>query len=135
MIYSETLPTIEGIIEPAIINYFATINQERFAETALLFTENGELLAPFKNSVIGREKISSYLNQEAKGMKLLPKQGICETKDDSTKYKVLGQVKTSLFSVNVAWHFILNGDSQITIVEVKLLASPQELLSMQSKGQ
>lgn len=133
MTYTETSLIIEGITKPVIVNYFATLNQAEFAKTASLFTENGTLLAPFEKPIIGRANIAAYLNKEAKGMKLLPQQGICETKTDLLKYKVLGKVKTSLFSVNVAWHFILCQDEQIDTVQIKLLASPQELLSLQSK--
>ncbi len=131
----ETKPSlaIKGITESALINYFVTINQEEFATTAALFAEAGELLAPFEKSLVGKEKIAAYLTKEAKGMKLLPKQGIKETEADFAKYKILGKVKTSLFSVNVAWNFTLNADRQITTAEIKLLASPQELLGLQNK--
>ncbi len=126
---------IKNIEEPVIINYFATINQGKFVETAALFAEEGKLLAPFEKPIIGKEAIATYLSKEAKGMKLLPHQGIHEsTEDDLVEIiKVTGQVKTSLFSVNVAWHFCLNSDQQITTAKIKLLASPQELLGLQQK--
>ncbi|HEY9771111.1 MAG TPA: nuclear transport factor 2 family protein [Coleofasciculaceae cyanobacterium] len=124
--------TIEGITESALLDYFATINQEEFEITASLFAEAGELLAPFEKPLVGREKIAAYLTKEAKGMKLLPKQGICETEADFEIYKVLGKVKTALFSVNAAWYFTLNLEGQITTAKIKLLASPQELLGLQN---
>ena len=123
---------IEGIEESAIVNYFATINQEEFTETASLFAEDGKMLAPFEKPIVGREKIAAYLIKEATGMKLLPQQGIWETEEEE-RYKVLGKVRTSLFSVNVAWYFTLNSDSQLTSARIKLLASPQELLGLQNK--
>ena len=123
---------IEGIEESAIVNYFATINQEEFSQTASLFAEDGKMLAPLEKPIVGREKITAYLVKEATGMKLLPQQGILET-EETERYKVLGKVSTSLFSVNVAWYFTLNQDSQITSARIKLLASPQELLSLQKK--
>lgn len=132
MIYTDTL-AIEGISKPAILNYFSTVNQEEFTQTASLFAEHGSLLAPFEKPIIGRVKIAAYLSKEAKGMKLLPQQGICETESDLEKYKILGKVKTALFSVNVAWYFTFNQDEQIATVQIKLLASPQELLSLKSK--
>jgi hypothetical protein len=133
MTYTETSLVIEGIIKPAIIDYFATINQAEFVQTASLFTENGSLLAPLENPIVGTEKIAAYLSKEAKGMTLLPQQGICEIESDLQKYKVLGKVKTSLFSVNVAWYFTLSQEDKLATVQIKLLASPQELLSLQSK--
>lgn len=131
-IQTEHSIAIEGIEESAIVNYFATINQEEFSETALLFAEDGEMIAPLEKPIVGREKITAYLAKEATGMKLLPQQGILET-EETERYKVLGKVSTSLFSVNVAWYFTLNRDSQITSARIKLLASPQELLSLQNK--
>ena len=125
--------SIEGISAPAIANYFITINREEFTETAALFTEAGEMHAPFEKPIVGREKITSYLIKEATGMKLLPMQGICETEDDTERFKVLGKVRTSMFSVNVAWYFTLNQEGQLTTARIKLLASPQELLTLQNQ--
>ena len=124
---------IEGIEELAIINYFATIDTEDFTATAFLFAEDGQMLAPFEKPIVGREKIAAYLAKEATGMKLLPQQGILETEEEIERYKVLGKVRTSLFSVNVAWYFTLNPDSQLTSARIKLLASPQELLNLQNQ--
>lgn len=138
MTYSKTLPehliNIEAREESVIINYFATINQEEFRKTASLFTEQGELLAPFEKPIVGREAIANYLAKEAKGMKLLPQQGIYQsTEDNIARIEITGKVKTSLFSVNVAWYFNLNIDKQINTAKIKLLASPKELLSLQQK--
>lgn len=131
---TEHLTTIEGIEDSVIINYFATINKENFQATAALFAEEGELLAPFEKPIAGRNEIASYLTKEAKGMKLLPQQGIYETiGDNSQSFKVMGKVKTSLFSVNVAWYFNLNSERQINTAKIKLLASSQELLGLQQK--
>ena len=125
--------SIKGISIPAIANYFLTINQEKFTETASLFAEDGEMLAPFEKPIVGREKITSYLVKEATGMKLLPMQGICEIEDEVERFKVLGKVRTSMFSVNVAWYFTLNPQGQLTSARIKLLASPQELLNLQNQ--
>jgi len=137
MTYTETALVTEGITKPGIIDYFATINQAEFVKTASLFSDHGTLFAPFEKPIIGREKIAAYLSKEAKGMKLLPQQGIyetgAETESNCETYKILGKVKTALFSVNVAWYFTFNQDDQIATVQIKLLASPRELLNLQSK--
>jgi Nuclear transport factor 2 (NTF2) domain len=133
MTYLETSLAAAGITKPAIVAYFTTINQAEFSKTTALFAENGSLLAPFTKPIIGRANITAYLTQEAGGMKLLPQQEICETESDCEKYQIYGKVKTALFSVNVAWYFTFNPENQISTVQVKLLASPQELLSLQSK--
>lgn len=133
MTYLENSLAITKITKPAIIDYFTTINQAEFSKTAALFAENGSLLAPFTKPIIGRSGITAYLTQEAKGMKLLPQQEIYETESDFEKYQIFGKVKTAFFSVNVAWYFTFDPENQISTVQVKLLASPQELLSLQSK--
>ena len=132
MTYTEAF-AIEGISESAIINYFNTFNRAEFNQTASLFAEDGKLLAPFEKPIVGREKIAAYLYQEAKGMSVLPRQGTPDSESERNTYKVVGKVKTSLFSVNVAWFFKINPDAQIAIARIKLLASPQELLGLKSK--
>ncbi len=123
--------TISGIEESIILNYFVTINQEQFAETAALFAVDGELLAPFTKPIVGRKAIAAYLAQEAKGMELLPTKGTIESvESDLQLFKITGKVKTPLFSVNVGWYFSLNKNREITTARIKLLASPQELLGL-----
>jgi len=133
MTYTESVLAIEGISEAVIIDYFTTFNRAAFTQTASLFAETGELLAPFEKPIVGRDKIAAYLTQEAKGMTVLPKQGKYEANAEAIAYKVMGKVKTSLFSVNVAWYFTLNAKHQIATARIKLLASPQELLGLKSK--
>ena len=131
--HSEEILMIEGIKESVIVDYFATINREEFELTAALFTPEGKLLAPFEKPIIGQEAIALYLTKEAKGMKLLPLQGTSEpAEDNSTLIIVTGKVQTSLFKVNVAWHFNFN-QQKITTAQIKLLASPQELLGLKQK--
>lgn len=123
--------TIDGITEPIILNYFATLNGGEFRETAALFAENGALHAPFEPPIVGREAIATYLEAEAKGMKLLPREGIKETvEEDLQLVRVTGKVETPLFGVNVSWQFLLTPEDEILAVKVKLLASPQELLKL-----
>ncbi|MGL5941598.1 MAG: ketosteroid isomerase family protein [Waterburya sp.] len=138
MIYSElerdsTLTKEDNQKNLVIDNYFATINREDFEQTAAFFAEDGKLLAPFEEPILGRDAIALYLQKEAKGMKLLPQKKMCElTADNVDKIKVTGKVKTSLFSVNVAWFFNFNSEQQITEAKIKLLASPQELLGLRN---
>jgi hypothetical protein len=127
----QDLTEIEGINEPTIEKYFQTINQEDYQTTVQLFTEEGVLKAPFESPISGKDKIAEYLTAEARGMKLIS----CQVSQKSRKkefclFKIKGKVKTSLFSVNVAWDFMLNARSEIVEVRVKLLASPQELLKI-----
>ena len=131
-IKTEYSSTIEGVEEIVIYNYFATINQEDFEQTATLFAEDGQLLAPFEKPLIGRQAIAAYLTKEAKGMELLPQTGIAIA-DNPQQFDIKGKVKTSLFTVNVGWYFELNQLKKITTAKIKLLASPQELLGLKNK--
>lgn len=125
---------IKGLSEPIINQYFETINQEDFLATAQLFAENGILIAPFESPIIGQKNIAEYLAAEAKGMKLIAQEVIQQKTEEKLKlFKVQGKVKTSLFSVYVAWIFKLNQVSEIVEVKIKLLASLQELLTIKNK--
>jgi hypothetical protein len=123
--------TIAGITEPVIAKYFDTLNAGDFAATASLFASQGELHPPFEYPVVGRGAIAAYLSEEAAGMVLSPRQG-SETplEDNAMGYEIRGKVQTSVFAVNVAWNFVLNSVKEIQAVEVKLLASAQELLNL-----
>lgn len=122
---------IEGITEPVILNYFTYLNSGDFNATADLFAIQGVLLPPFESPIEGRKAIAEYLTLEGKGLELSPKQGKIETTEDQlTKITTTGKVKTSLFSVNVSWDFILTPDQEILFAEIKLLASLQELLHL-----
>ena len=135
MSFTDVKPSIaiEGVEESTVIDYFATINQEKFESTAALFAEGGELLAPFEKPIVGQKAIASYLAKEAKGMELRPKSASYEPiENNSRAIKIVGKVKTPLFSVNVGWYFKLNQSQEITSVKIKLLASPQELLGLRN---
>ena len=128
---TEDFLSFEDIEEQTIVSYFETVNSEKFDRTAELFAESGELLAPFEKPIIGRSAIASYLEKEAKGMKLLPKTGtISETSSNQQQIDLTGKVQTSLFMVNVGWYFTLNREAKILKARIKLLASPQELLGL-----
>ena len=122
---------IKGINEPTIQQYFQSLNASDYEKTASLFAESGIMHPPLESGIIGREAILKYLNKEAIDIKAYPREGTSETlEDNQTQIKVAGKVETPWFAVNVSWLFILNENLQILDVRIKLLASPQELLSL-----
>jgi hypothetical protein len=124
---------IEGLSEPAIARYFETLNTGKFQATAALFANDGVMYPPFDDALVGREAIAAYLETEAKGMTLLPRQGIPQTLETGDiQYEITGKVQTPYFGVNVAWHFVLNPQSEIRSVRIKLLAALKELLEKRS---
>ncbi|MCW6035743.1 nuclear transport factor 2 family protein [Spirulina subsalsa FACHB-351] len=127
---SDTL-TIQGVNQAVIGQYFTALNAGDFAATAQLFAQQGELYPPFEEAIAGPSAIQHYLEQEAQGLRCEPQQGETLTRDnDMTLVQVKGRVHTPVFSVNVAWQFLLNPNSEILQVQVKLLASLEELLSL-----
>lgn len=123
--------TIEGTTNPTIIKYFETLNAGNFAETSDLFATDGEMQPPFESSIVGRDAIIEYLRAEAKGMTFQPSQALeQEPSQECTEVQVSGKVQTPLFGVNVSWRFVLNSEQEISLVKIKLLASPQELLNL-----
>lgn len=123
--------TIEGITEPTILEYFATLNAGNFEETSHLFAIDGVLHPPFESEIVGHDAVFAYLQAEAKGMRLEPRQGIAQPLNDGfTEIQVTGKAHTSLFGVNVSWLFKLNSNKELSLVKIKLLASPQELLNL-----
>ena len=86
---------------------------------------------PFESGITGSAAIVNYLQQEAQGMNLEPREGIINPgENDCLQVQVAGKVQTSLFGVNVSWLFVLNQQREILTTKIKLLASPQELLNM-----
>lgn len=127
---SKTINSI-ALTEPVITRYFETLNHQNFLETAQLFASDGTLTPPFEKAIIGQEAIANYLQQEAKEMTLCPLQEALEaTETSNIKAEIKGKVTTPLFTVNVAWIFILNNQKEIISVEVKLLASLEELVKL-----
>lgn len=117
--------------EVVISSYFQTFNQGDFQITATLFAAEGRLLPPFASAIIGRDAITDYLAAEAKGMQALPKEKIWETlPSGELSATVVGQVQTSLFSVNVQWNFLLSAQSEILEAKIQLLAALQDLLHL-----
>lgn len=115
--------------------YFQTFNQGDFATTASLFAVDGCLLPPFEEPVVGPAAITAYLQQEADGMHITLRDISSETLAegrDRICITAKGSVKAMVFTVNVAWEFELTPQGQIAQVEIQLLASLQELLSLRS---
>lgn len=122
---------IEGIDESVVSRYFQTMNAADYEGTAALFAPTGAMHPPFEEPIEGKEAIATYLKAEAKGMQVFPREGIAETlEEDQIQVQVKGKVQTSLFGVNVAWIFTLNPEREILYAQIKLLASPQELLNL-----
>lgn len=123
--------TIEGVTEPTVLRYFENLNAGDFEATSDLFAVDGAMHPPFESAIVGPDAIAAYLQQEAQGMKLEPRQGIAQTLDnEQIQVQVSGKVQTSWCGVNVSWLFVLNQKHEILSATVKLLASPQELLNL-----
>ncbi len=128
---STTDTAIALVAEPAVRQYFETLNAGQFEATAALFASDGQLHAPFEEAIAGREAISAYLKAEAQEMHLHPRQALVETLENGQiQVTAIGRVETPWFGVNVGWRFVLNPEGEIICVTIKLLASPQELLSL-----
>lgn len=122
--------------EKTIERYFRSFNEGNFDETVTLFAENGQLLPPFEAPIVGQAAILAYLNQEAEGMQAFPRElTVNEKEGEDRRIVVKGQVTAIVFKVNCAWIFDLNANGEIACVQVKLLASMQELLNLRSEGQ
>jgi len=107
------------------------LNARDFAETAALFALEGVMHPPFESGIVGQQAIAHYLQQEAQNLKAEPREGMVETLDqEQIQIQVTGKAQTSWCGVNVLWLFILNQQRQILYTKIKLIASPQELLSL-----
>jgi hypothetical protein len=124
--------SIAGIDHDLVKTYFQTLNAQDFEATADLFAQEGELHPPLEEPVVSPSAIAHYLATEAVGMTLVPQKGTI-AREDQGEYdiRVQGYVKTSLFTVNVAWQFLINADNQLQVLVVKLLASWEELAQIQ----
>lgn len=119
----------QSIDHPVISQYFETLNAGAFEATRQLFAADGVLQPPFEAPIVGPEAIAAYLEAEAKGFILQPQQATKDLLEDGgTEFQVVGRVQTPVFSVNVAWLFILNPHQEILLAKIKLLASLQELV-------
>ncbi len=121
---------IHGIHEPVICEYFDRLNNGEFMATANLFAEQGCLNPPFDKQLQGRDAIAQYLKEEAEGIRFFPENGKILISDSShTQYQIEGKVELNWFTVNISWLIELNATQEITLIEVKLLADLEDLLS------
>lgn len=131
VLQSNECKKILGLNEPTLHEYFESLNTSNYEKTASLFAENGVMHPPFESGLVGRDAILSYLNKEAIDIKAYPRESQSQTLEENrTLIQVAGKVETPWFGVNVSWIFVLNENQQILDVTIKLLASPQELLSL-----
>ncbi len=122
---------IKGITEPIIDEYFIQLNNANFSKTAALFTEQGNLYPPFGKVVQGKSAIAQYLQKEAVGMKFYPEWGeITFDYSNNKHYQIQGKVTTHQFTVNVSWLFQLSSTQEISVLEIKLMASLKELAQL-----
>jgi hypothetical protein len=138
--FQRTTPTIssikiDGITEPAVLNYIEAMNADNFDAAVALFTPDGALQPPFQKPIVGSQAIAKYMREEAQGLNMMPQKGICEVQGDGSKQlKITGVVQTPWFGVtvgmNIAWRFLINPQGKIFFVAIDMLASPQELLQL-----
>ncbi|MBE9201010.1 MULTISPECIES: orange carotenoid protein N-terminal domain-containing protein [unclassified Nodularia (in: cyanobacteria)] len=126
---------IDGVTEPAVLSYIEAMNADDFDKAISLFTAEGALQPPFQKPIVGPEAIAKYMREEAQGLNMMPKQGICEDQPDGSKQlKITGVVQTPWFGVtvgmNIAWRFLINPEGKIFFVAIDMLASPEELLNL-----
>ncbi len=120
---------IEGVTEPVIGRYFATLNAGDMKACGSLFAPDGVMHPPFEDEIVGTEAIVSYLQREAQGIKVYPRMGIVDI-DNQQQFQVSGIVQMPLFSINVCWLFVISQQREIAYTKIKLLASPQDLLQL-----
>jgi SnoaL-like domain len=132
---AEAMPlTIEGITEPAILQYFEQFNAGDFEATSQLFAIAGTMHPPFESLIEGRAAIAAYLQREARGMQIQPQQGerLQTLENGCTELQVTGKVQTSWMGVNVMWLFTLSPEQEILFLKIKLIASPKELFKIRN---
>ena len=128
------LVTIEGIDNPAILDYMNNMNANDFDALIELFANDGALQPPFQKPIVGRDAVLQFFREDCQNLKLIPERGVAESADDGyTQIKVTGKVQTPWFGaavgMNMAWRFLVGPDNKIFFVAIDLLASPKELLN------
>lgn len=118
---------------PVVARYFETFNQGDFQTAAALFSAQGKLLPPFESELVGPEAIAAYLTREAGGMKAVPRQFKPLNQDAVLlQVDVVGKVQTAAFQINARWRFQIDAQAEILMLEIKLMATLKELLSLTS---
>ena len=121
--------------EPTVAAYFAAFNQADFETVASLFAEIGRLKAPFEEMIVGPAAIRAYLEREAAGMAAQPTELVSLPLESGQRQVIVqGSVKAIVFNVKVAWTFCFNAANQLEEVQVKLLASLEDLVHLQAKA-
>jgi Nuclear transport factor 2 (NTF2) domain len=123
------------MIENATIaQYFQALNDGEFGDVGELFALDGVLCPPFHSEITGKDAIVSYLQQEAEGLCISPTHYSFQPLDaGEIEHIVMGKVQTSLLSVNASWQIVLDKDSKIRLVRIKLLASLADLLKVRTQ--
>ena len=127
--------TIPGVTNPTVLSYMDNLNANDFNTLIDLFLPDGALQPPFQRPIVGQEAILRFFREECQNLKLMPEQGVEESKDADgfTQIKVTGKVQSPWFGsavgMNIAWRFLLSPDNKIFFVAIDLLASPKELLN------
>jgi hypothetical protein len=128
---SDDRPPMIAIDHPVIRQYFETLNAGELEATGALFATDGNLQPPFEPPIVGPAAIAAYLQSEAKGFVLQPRQAVTQAIADGCQdFLVSGKVQTPLFTVNVSWQFVLNSEQKIQLAKIKLLAALQELVKL-----
>lgn len=120
---------IQGISDQTIYEYFTRLNNGEFVATAELFTEQGCLTPPFDQPIQGRSAIAEYLEKEAKEIASYPKWGEKLKQGLLNEYRIQGTVAISQFVFDMEWFIQLNSAQEIIMLEVKLIASLEDLLN------
>ena len=127
--YTADAPLDLVTLSSAVDRYFTSFNAADYRAVADLFGVDGVMLAPFEAPIVGSEAIYTYLQAEAIAMQATPVAVETIPSDSGIQQVVVkGRVKTLLFSVNVRWIFDLTAVDTLQSVEIKLLASLQELM-------
>ena len=129
---TDTDPAIDihGICEPTICTYFTSLNQGEFTRAAELFVAQGRLEPPCGDPIEGRAEIAEYLAAAAPGMRFCPTDGQHSIGiNNYSEYQLQGQVEINWFTINVSWWIQLTAEQEIVAITVKLLTSPDDLLS------
>ncbi len=114
-----------------VLCYFDLFNLGEYQQVADLFATEGSLFPPFESPVIGVNEIANYLMREADGMTVSLLSAEMHSREDGRyQIDVRGKVTSLVFRVNVAWCFMLTGDSKIESVRVNLVATLEELLKL-----
>jgi hypothetical protein len=120
-----------GKAQAVVEQYFETFNQGAFEQTADLFAPTGKLSPPFESAIVGPVDIARYLHKSGQQMVACPQSFDWQPLPGGhLQVAVKGRVQAIAFGVNVAWQFEVNAEGRLTQATIRLMASPNELLSL-----